>query len=241
MIKCITLDDEPLALQQLATYIDKVPFLELAGEFTLPDAAKQFIENNDVDAMFVDINMPDTNGLDFVRSLSRQPVTVFTTAYDNYAIDAYKVNAIDYLLKPFGQQEFNAVADKIKGILDQRAHVTELSDIDENDAVYVKTDYKIMRIDVSDISYVEALSEYLRIHTISDTKSPVVLLSMRRIEERLPATMFKRIHRSYIINVRQLSEISRHNVVLRDGTSLPVGDTYKDAFFEYINSKFLSK
>ena len=240
MIRCLAIDDEPLALQKLAAYIKKVPFLELAGTCQSAQEALECINNNMVDAIFVDINMPDLNGLDFVKSLQEPPIVVFTTAYSAYAIEGYKVNAIGYLLKPFGFDDFKEVAEKIKKQYDL-IRTASISGADEDDAIFLKTEYKIMRISLNDITHIEAMSEYLRIYREGKSRPVVVLLSMKKMEERLPTASFMRVHRSYIINLKKIKEVSKNHIILENDEDVPIGELYKDAFNAYIASKFLSK
>lgn len=240
MIKCLAIDDEPLALQQLVTYIQKIPYLELVGECQSALEAKAIIEREIIDAIFIDINMPDLNGMDFVRSLAAPPIVVFTTAYSEYAVEGYKVNAVDYLLKPFGLDDFKRAAMKVKTQFElQNAQPAMVSTPDEDDALFLKTDYKVVRVNVCDIRYIEGMSEYLKIY-INDRKPLVVLLSMKKMEERLP-NYFMRIHRSYIINLRYIQEVNKNRVILDADTYLPIGDIYRSAFNEYLDSKFLGK
>lgn len=246
-IKTLAIDDEPLALQQLANYIKKIPFLELVGECRSAAEAKQIMEQDIIDAIFIDINMPDLNGLDFVRSLIAPPMVVFTTAYSEYAIDGYKVNAIDYLLKPFGLDEMQRAANKLKKQYDltRTATISQqpalVSDIDDDDALFLKTEHRIVRVKVSDIRYIEGMSEYLKIHLANGQKPLVVLLSMKKMEERLPANSFMRIHRSYIINLKMIQEVNKNRVIMDADTYLPIGDLYREAFNQYIDRKFLGK
>jgi two-component system LytT family response regulator len=240
MIKCLCIDDEPLALQQLAAYIKKIPYFELVGECQSALDAKNIMENDMIDAIFIDINMPDLNGMDFVRSLAAPPIVVFTTAYSEYAVEGYKVDAADYLLKPFGFDDFKRAAMKVKKQYDlQNSQPVMVSSPDEDDALFLKTDYKVVRVHVSDITYVEGMSEYLKIHLIN-RKPLVVLLSMKKVEERLP-NYFMRIHRSYIINLKCIQEVNKNRVILDADTNLPIGDLYREAFSEYLNSKFLGR
>lgn len=240
MIRVLAIDDEPLALQQLAKYIEKIPFFTLVAQCQSAIEAKRLMEDEMVDAIFVDINMPDLNGMDFVRSLAAPPLVVFTTAYSEYAIDGFKVNAIDYLLKPFGLDDFRRAANKVKTQYDLMNTAT-VSDVDEDDALFLKTEYKVVRINVGDIRYVEGMSEYLRIYLEGQTKPLIVLLSMKRLEERLPSHTFMRIHRSYIINLKRIQEVNKNRVIMDADTYLPIGDMYKEAFNNYLNTKFLGK
>lgn len=240
MIRCLAIDDEPLALKKLAAYIKKVPYLELAGTCHSAQEALEPINNGTIDAIFVDINMPDLNGLEFVKTLQEPPIVVFTTAYSEYAVEGYKVNAIGYLLKPFSLEEFKEVAEKVKNQYDL-IKTASVSTADDDDTIFLKTEYKIMRINLNEISYVEAMSEYLRIFVENRQRPVVVLLSMKKMEERLPESTFMRVHRSYIINLKKIREVSKNHIILENDEDIPVGDLYKDAFNAYIASKFLSK
>ena len=247
MIKCIAIDDEPLALKKLVTYIKKIPYFELVAQCRSAIEAQQVIDQQEVEAIFLDINMPDLNGMDFAKSLqdhSKGPVMVFTTAYSEYAIEGYKANAVGYLLKPYGFDEFEAAAQKVKDICEirqQSAAAVEVS-TDANDGViYVKSDYKIVRIDIEKINYIEAMSEYLRISCEDKEKPVIVLLSMKKIEEFLPSARFMRIHRSFIINLDKISEVKKNHVMLNSDVTLPIGENYKDAFMNYLNKKILTK
>ena len=241
MIRCIIIDDEPLALQQMEGYVKKIPYLELVAACQSAIEAKEIIENDNIDAIFCDINLPELNGLDFVKSLDKPPMVVFTTAYSEYAVEGFQLNAIDYLLKPFGCEEMKRAAEKIKKIYDARRTLQEVSQIDEDDAIFLKTEYKIVRINISHIRYVEAMSEYLRIYLMDYSRPIIVLLSMKKMEERLPNRSFMRVHRSYIINLKMIHEISKNRISLGDDIEIPIGDSYRDQFNAYINSKFLTK
>ena len=244
-IKCLAIDDEPLALRQLATYVEKIPYLQLVGACQSALEAKEIMDQEVIDAIFIDINMPDLNGMEFVKQMQVPPLVVFTTAYSEYAIEGFKVDAVDYLLKPFGLQDFQRAAQKVKHRYElEHRTMTEESSIvvDEldSDAMFLKSDYKTVRINISDIRYVEGMSEYLKIY-IEDHKPLVVLLSMKRLEERLPSNSFMRIHRSYIINLRKILEVNKNRVILGEDAYLPIGDNYKEAFNDYLASKFLGK
>ena len=247
MIKCIAIDDEPLALQKLVAYIKKIPYLELVAQCQSAIEAQKVIEQQQIDAIFLDINMPDLNGLDFAKSMeqnhSRGPIMVFTTAYSEYAIEGYKANAVGYLLKPYGFDEFETAAQKVKDIAEirQQAMTDVTTQVDDDGTIFVKSDYKIVRMNIKNIRYIEAMSEYLRFCCDDRSKPVIVLLSMKKIEEHLPSNMFMRIHRSYIINLNKICEVKKNHVVIEDDVSLPIGDNYKDAFMNYLNSKILTK
>ena len=239
MIKCLAIDDEPLALEQLANYIKKIPFLELVARCQSALDAREIRECEVIDAIFCDINMPDLNGMDFVKSLAVPPMVVFTTAYSEYAVEGFKVDAVDYLLKPFGLADFQRAANKVKARYDLM-NTAVVSTVDEDNAIFLKTEYKVVRLSISDIRYVEGMSEYLKIHVEGQPKPLIVLLSMKKMEERLPQS-FMRIHRSYIINLKKIQEVNKNRVIMDRDTWLPIGDNYKEQFQDYINTKFLGK
>ena len=241
MIRCIVIDDEPLAVKQLAAYFEKTPGMQLVATCLSTEEARKALDTESVDAMFIDINMPDQNGIDFVRSLTNPPLIVFTTAYAQYALEGFEVEAIDYLLKPFSLEDFQRAAARLKKQAELKAASTDISKIDDDNALFFKTEYKVVRVCVDNIRYVEAMSEYLRIHVDGHPRPVVVLLSMKKMLERLPTPTFMRIHRSYIINVKKIQEISRNHVIMDTDVSLPIGDLYKDTFNTYIQTKFLSK
>ena len=232
MIRCMAIDDEPLALQQITAYIGKVPFLELAAQCQSALEAHQFLQNDTVDVIFCDINLPDLNGMDFIKTLTAPPLVVFTTAYAEYAVEGFKVNAIDYLLKPFGLQDFMRAANRLK----DRLIVENVKD----DTIFLKTEYRIVKVSISDIRYIEAMSEYLKVYLESESKPIITLLSMKKMEERLP-DYFMRIHRSYIINLTKIQEVNKNRVIMDADTYLPIGEMYKDAFQSYLDTRFLGK
>ncbi|MCR5713518.1 MAG: LytTR family DNA-binding domain-containing protein [Bacteroidales bacterium] len=241
MIRCLAIDDEPLALQQVVTYISKVPFLELAAKCQSALEAREFLEHDTVDAVFCDINMPDLNGLDFVKSLAVPPLVIFTTAYSEYAVEGFRVNAVDYLLKPFGLQEFQRAADRLRERLESTApRACNAPATTSDDSIFLKTDYRIVKVCLRDIRYIEGMSEYLKIWTEGTAKPIITLLSMKKMEERLP-DYFMRIHRSYIINLTKIQEVNKNRVIIDKDTYLPLGDIYKESFLSYLNTRFLGK
>ena len=243
MIRCLAIDDEPLALQQLVAYINKVPFLELAAQCQSALEAREFLDHDTVDAIFCDINMPDLNGMDFVKSLSIAPLVVFTTAYSEYAVEGFKVNAVDYLLKPFGMQDFLRAALRLKerlNIADEDKKEIKDTSSPTDDTLFLKTDYRIVKVSIGDIRYIEAMSEYLKIWLEGDSKPIITLLSMKKMEERLP-DYFMRIHRSYIINLTKIQEVNKNRVIMDADTYLPIGDMYKEAFQAYLGTRFLGR
>lgn len=241
MIRCLAIDDEPLALQQLVTYIGKIPFLELAAQCQSALEARKFLEQETVDAIFCDINMPDLNGMDFVKSLQYPPMIVFTTAYSEYAVEGFKVNAVDYLLKPFGLQDFQRAANRIRERLDTTTRLPQQGGVGGgSDTIFVKTEYRIVKVTIADIRYIEGMSEYLKIYIEGESKPIITLLSMKKMEERLP-DYFMRIHRSYIVNLTKIQEVNKNRIIMDADTYLPIGDLYKEGFQNYLDTHFLGK
>lgn len=237
MIKCLAIDDEPLALRQLAAYLGKVPYFELVGTCQSAIEAIGVLEKQPVDVLFIDINMPDLNGLDFVRSLQSPPMIVFTTAYQEYAIEGFKVDAIDYLLKPFGMNDIMRAADRVKRRYDLIHSAASASSADD-EALFLKMEHKVVRVPLSDIVYIQGMAEYLRIHLHGSSRPLVVLYAMKRMEERLDAADFMRVHKSYIISLNHISEINKCRIVLDTQVEIPIGDSYRERLNDYVRSRF---
>ena len=243
MIRCMAIDDEPLALKQLIAYISKVPFLQLAAQCQSALEAREYLEHDMVDAIFCDINMPDLNGMDFIKSLAMPPLIVFTTAYSEYAVEGFRVNAVDYLLKPFGLQDFQRAANRLKERFESSSPLVSSPAADglpADNTLFIKTDYRIVKVSIPDIRYVEAMSEYLKVWIEGETKPLVTLLSMKKMEEHLP-DYFMRIHRSYIVNLNKIQEVNKNRIIMDKDTYLPIGDLYKEAFQTFLDKRFLGK
>ena len=244
MIKCIIVDDEPLAVAQLEKYVERVPFLVNVGSCSSAAEAMEILSTGNVDAMFVDINMPDIDGVQFVRSLVNPPFVVFTTAYSEYAIEGFKLDAIDYLLKPIAFEDFLKASNKLNRIYSMNNNVQSAMEPSEgvcHDCLFVKSDYRMLRVPISSIKYIESMSEYVRIF-VEDSPKPIVsLLSMKKIEESLPTGDFMRVHRSYLVNLNKVKEVSKMRLVYDGGVYVPIGEMYKEAFFEYIDKRFVGK
>ena len=231
MIRVVAIDEEPLALRQLEMYIRKIPFLRLVAACPSAAAARPFVEQADI--LYVDINMPDLSGMDFVRSLEHPPFIVFTTAYSEFALEGFKVHAADYLLKPFSFQEFEASALHLR----DRIEATRPQTKSGPEALTFKIDYKNVRVEISRIRYVESMSEYLKIRLRDEPAPLVVLYSLKRLAEQLPEDRFLRIHRSYLVNLSEIREYSRTSVTLDGGLTLPVGDLYRAALAAVLSRK----
>lgn len=211
MLKCLAIDDEPLALRQLTAYIGKIPYLELAGSCNNALEAQQFLTTHPVELIFVDINMPDLNGVDFVRSLVQRPMVIFTTAYSEYAVEGFKLDAVDYLLKPFSFADFSRSAAKANSLyeLRQNQHRPASDEAEppaeaaakDKEYLSVKADYKVSLVKISDIVYLESEGEYVRMH-LADHTAITTLFRLKNMETALPADTFMRVHRSYIVNLK---------------------------------------
>jgi len=237
IIKCLTLDDEPLALSKMASYISKTPFLELTGVCRSGYEAGELISKTRVDLIFIDINMPDMNGLDFVRTLHTKPQIIFTTAFSEYAIEGFKLDAIDYLLKPIGYPEFLKAANKARSYFETVAQ-DQKRVTDTKEYLFVKSDYKIARIAVNDIIYIEGMREYVRIH-LNSGKPLMPLMTLRVLEEQLPSERFMRVHRSYIVNLEKIITVEHNRIVFDGKVYVPVSEQYKEAFQKFLISHSL--
>ncbi len=239
MIRCIAIDDEPLALQQTVSYIKRTPFLQLKAQCKSAANALDIVNSEDIDLMFVDINMPDITGLEFVKSLQNHIMIIFTTAYSEYAIEGFKVDALDYLLKPFGYDEFLRAAMKAQNHWNLIKH-TEPTTEEQFDYIFVKSDQRMVKIPFSNITYIESQGEYVKIF-ISGGSNEMPLLSMSIMEQKLPPERFMRVHRSYIINLDHIVEISYNRILLTDGKKIPIGDMYRDPFLLFVNKNMVKK
>lgn len=237
-ISCMAIDDEPLAVKKIAGYIQKVPFLELVAECRSASEAMNVLVEKDIQLMFVDINMPDLNGMELVKSLTNKPYIVFTTAYSEYAVDGFQVEAIDYLLKPVTFSNFLKAANKVKNLIDLKAAGQKESVKTTANHLFVKSEYKLIRINLDDIEYIESQREYIKIKLIN-SHSVMTQLSLSSIEEQLPSGRFMRVHRSFIVNLAKISVIDRNRIVFDGKVYIPVSEQYKERFQEYIKGNFV--
>ena len=244
MLKCIAIDDEPLALRQLKSYIEKIPYLELTATCNNALEAQQLLASQHVDLIFVDINMPDLSGVEFVRSLVDRPMVIFTTAYSEYAVEGFKLDAVDYLLKPFSFADFSRSAGKANSLYElrhnQRAGEPEATPEalpKDKEYISVKADYKVSLVKISDIVYLESEGEYVRMH-LADGTTITTLFRLKNMEAALPSDMFMRVHRSYIVNLRCIKGYVRGRVFLSDTEYVRIGENYKESIQDYIESQF---
>ncbi len=237
MIRCIAIDDEPLARMKIAGYIDKTPFLENIAICESAMEAMEVMQKETIHLMFVDINMPDINGMDFVKSMSVKPGIIFTTAYSEYAIDGFKVDAIDYLLKPFEYADFLRAATKAQKLLGGMSSESEQLQLKEQ-KLFIKSDHKIIKIELAKVTYIEGMREYVRIHLLNH--EPVMtLVGMSKIEEALPKDSFMRVHRSFIVNLNTITTIERNRIVYDKNVYIPISEGYREAFKKFIDQYFL--
>ena len=238
-ITCLIADDEPMALSLIESYVLKTPFLELKAKCNSAIKAMEFLEtDSDIDLFFLDIQMPDLTGLEFSRLLPAKSKVVFTTAFDQYAIEGYKVNALDYLLKPFDYNEFLNAAQKARNHFEKNSlQNTENQQNNKNsDFIFVKSEYRQIKINFSEILYIEGLKDYVKIYTSSHPRPILTLMSLKKLEEELPTEQFMRVHRSYIISLEKIEAIERNHVVIKDGF-ITIAPNYKDILMEYIKGK----
>ncbi len=244
MINVIIVDDEPLAQDVLETYIQKVPELHLVKKCNNAFEANEALKSNPIDLMFLDIQMPQLTGIDFLKTLSRPPLVIFTTAYSNYAVEGFELNALDYLLKPISVERFmKAVNKAVDQIGLQRREIPASAPAAEEDGpdyIFVKADKKLVKVNFDEIIYIEGLKDYVIIRM--DNQRVITLQTMKSLEDKLPPVQFRRIHRSYIVNVRRIEAIVGNMVeVLEKGQAkhLPVGKNYRDDLLDMINKNRL--
>ncbi len=237
MINTIAIDDEPLALQLVTGYIIKTPILKLAGKFDNPLDANEFLAENSVDLIFVDIQMPDLSGIEFTKLMAKGPKVIFTTAFAKYALEGYKLDIVDYLLKPFSYEEFLTAVNKAQNIINLE-HKAATGIEANSEFLFLKSDYKIRRINFDDILYVEGLKDYVKVFTRNDPKPILSLSSLKLLESKLPSGKFMRVHRSFIVNLEKIDTIDRSRIVFGK-EYIPVSDQYKDRFQEFLDKNFL--
>jgi len=228
MITAIALDDEPLALKVLSQHCEKIEFLQLKKTFTNPDEVSAYLEDNKVDLIFLDIQMPDINGMQFYKNLPIKPAVVFTTAFKDFAVDGFNVEAIDYLLKPFSFDRFLKAINKVKTHLVNKA----FQETNEN-VLYVKVNYELLKINLRDINFIEALDDYIKIHI---KPMPILtLMTLKGVLEKLPPHEFIRVHRSYIVPISKITKFSKTKISL-EGKEIPIGTSYSDVYDDLLQN-----
>lgn len=242
VIRCAVVDDEPLALGLMASYVKKTPFLELVGAYSSAVQAMQEMHDHIVDLIFLDIQMPELNGLDYSRMIPQQTRVVFTTAFNQYALDGYKVNALDYLLKPVSYPDFLQAANKAQEWfkLVEKSQQTEQPEktekAEDKQSIFVKSEYKLIQIELKNILYIEGLKDYVKIYEENAPKPIMSLMSMKAMEDMLPSDRFMRVHRSYIVQKEKI-RIIEHNRIVFGNLYIPIGDSYKQVFQDFLNKR----
>jgi DNA-binding LytR/AlgR family response regulator len=222
-MKCIIADDEKLARSLMESYVQKVPFLELVGTFKNGLEVNEFLQENEIDLLITDIQMPEILGTDLVKTLTHPPLVIFTTAYKDYAIEGFELSAIDYLLKPFPFERFLTAANKAKELFDAQHSNKDVSL--KKDYLTIKADHKLYKVQYADIKYIEGQREYVSFHTPAGRIT--ALMSLKKLEESLPSELFIRCHKSYIINKKMVEALEGNALVIKD-KSIPIGQSYKE-------------
>jgi len=235
----LVVDDEPLALHILEDYISKIPFLQLVKSTTNPIEALSLVQNGEADLVFLDVQMPELTGIQFLKISNGKVKVILTTAYSQYALEGYELDVVDYLLKPIAFDRFYKAAQKAQSVINPTtASVPANQDAPQkdlqNDFIFVKTEYKIQKVYLHDILFIEGLKDYISIYT--PTERIITLQIMKKMEEALPEQHFVRVHKSYIVALNKIDSIERSRICIKDKI-IPVGDTYRDQFFKIIQAK----
>ena len=230
-LSCAIIDDEPLAVELMESYVRKTPFLELQGSFGSGVAAFGMLCDRPVDLLFCDIQMPGLNGVEFSRMLPADTRVIFTTAFSRYAVEGFRVNAVDYLLKPISYADFLAAAQKALEWFELKRHAG--APADDLRSIFVKTEYRLRQIELERILYIEGLKDYVKIHVEEETHPVLTLTSLKSLEEQLPADRFVRVHRSFIVQPSKIRSIERNRIVFGK-EYIPVSENYRQAFFDFL-------
>ena len=225
MLNCLIIDDEPLALQLLEDFVNKTPYLKLAGKFEEPLQSLSMLESGKVDLLFLDIRMPDISGIDFYRSLVKKPQVIFTTAYSEFAMDGFELKAMDYLMKPISFEKFITACNRVKDFIEIKNQKDKAKEF-----FFINVSHKMHKIFFDDILYLEGYKDYTKVHLISSASPLLILHNLKYFEDLLDKKQFIRIHRSYMVSLRKINTASRRSVTINNN-SLPVSDNYRDSFF----------
>lgn len=238
-LTCFIIDDEPLALGLLEMYVSKTPFLKLTGKFSSAVAAVESVRVTPPDILFLDIQMAELSGMEFARLVPEKSRIIFTTAFEKYALESYKVNALEYLLKPFGYSDFLQAANKALQWHQLNEKTTSDGSKISTDCIYVKSDYRLIQIQLSKILYIEGLKDYLKIYLEDEVEPIVSHITIKAMEEMLPDNSFMRVHRSYIVQKNKIKVVEHNRIVFFGKTYIPVSDSYKESFQKFIEKQTL--
>ena len=237
MLSCAIVDDEPLALDLLETYVEKTPFLQIKGKYASAVEAMKGLQEQPVDLLFLDIQMPELDGLEFSHMVILETRIIFTTAFEQYALDSYRVNALDYLLKPISYRDFLEASNKALQWFElKNAADGTVDSAGDDEYIYVKSEYKLIQISLKDILYIEGLKDYVKIYVETEARPIMSLMSLKSLEERLPTSCFLRVHRSYIVQKSKIRLIDRGRIVFGK-EYIPISDSYKQDLQTYLNNK----
>jgi two-component system, LytTR family, response regulator len=228
MLRCIAIDDEPLALELLVDNISKVPFLELVAQCNNPMEAIRVVQEQKPDLIFLDIQMPGITGLQLLQGLTNRPMAIFITAYEKYALDSYNLDVIDYLVKPVSIDRFIKACNKALELHELKTAQKQLTPATQTDYIFVNVEYSLVKVVLSDIIYIEGMKDYIRIHLHNSNKPIVTRMNMKAMEDQLPKERFLRIHKSYIVSIDFITSFRKNSVFL-DKTELPVGEAYRES------------
>jgi two-component system, LytTR family, response regulator len=238
MINCLIIDDEQAAIDVLKYYIKSVPSLHLIGESLSPVEALEIFYTHKIDLIFIDIQMPELSGLDFIRLTQGRCKFIFNTAYKHYAFDGYEYNVVDYLLKPIAFERFLQAVQKVQEILSPTKTQQELNPAKPDDFIFIKTENRMQRVNLADILFIEGLGNYVKFYT---TKGKLItLLNIKDLEEELPADLFMRVHRSYIISLDKIEFVEGNQIYIDDDTFVPLGETYKSTLWSTLDIRIIS-
>jgi DNA-binding LytR/AlgR family response regulator len=234
-INCMILDDEPLAVQLLENYIVRTPFLTLVAKSNSPIEAKKVLASHSIHLIFLDIQMPDLNGIDFASQVNPETRIIFTTAFSEYALSGFKANALDYLLKPFNYDEFLTAAEKARNWFEL---VRKNDELESDNLLFVKSGYHNVQIRLNDVLYFQGFKDYIKIYLRTQGSPILTLMTMKSLITHLPEEKFVRVHRSYIVPIDKISSSDKSSVWIGD-IQLPVSESYKDSFMDVISTRFI--
>ncbi len=238
-ITCLLVDDEPLALGLLERYTQKTHFLDYKFKCNSAIEALEILNNNSIDLIFLDIQMPELTGIELSRVIGKDTRIIFTTAFTEYAIEGFKVNAIDYLLKPFNYEEFLRAVNKAKEWFDLRnAH--QITEVNQKDYIFVKSDYKQVKILLNEVLYIEGLKDYVKIWVKDNPKAILTIMSLKSLENSLPSNRFMRVHRSFIVSLDKIQSVERSQIIINNTIRISIAEQYKDKFKDFISGKSIS-
>jgi DNA-binding LytR/AlgR family response regulator len=236
-IACLIVDDEPLAIHLLNRYISQTAFLHCEARCSSAIEAMEMLNNTKIDLIFMDIQMPELNGMEFSRTLSKDIRIIFTTAFDDYALEGFKVNALDYLLKPFNYEEFLIAANKAKEWYELVQSKQQAVAEDTHNFIFVKSEYKQVKIDLSEVLYFEGLKDYVKIWLKGVPKAVLTIMSLKSLENQLPTSKFMRVHRSFIIALDKIQVVERGQVIMQNAIHIKIADQYKEKFQSFVSEK----